>query len=75
MPQQLLTFVRNFQIMMNKIYAKVEENFHLLVDVQGKLCALRNRTDNQFEHQTTILKLMTGVLIVIAGLLAVIAWS
>ena len=61
--------------MMNKIYAKVEENFHLIHITNARLGALRNRMDNQFEHQTTILKLMTGVLIVIAGLLALIAWG
>ena len=61
--------------MINKIYAKVEENFHLIHITNAKLCALHNRMDNQFEHQNTILKLMTGVLIVVAILLAVIAWS
>lgn len=34
-----------------------------------------NTTNDKLEHQNTTLKIMCGILIVIAGLIALIAWG
>ncbi len=61
--------------MINKISAQTVQNFYEIIEVKAKLCALRNTIDNQNHHQNITLKIMTGVLVVIAVLLAVIAWT
>ena len=61
--------------MINKISAQTVQNFYEIIEVKAKLCDLRNTIDNQHNYQNTTLKIMTGVLVIIAVLLAVIAWT
>ena len=61
--------------MMNKISAQTIVNYDLLLRLDDKLAGMETKTITVIEDQNTTLKLMCGCLIVIAGLLAVIAWS
>lgn len=57
--------------MINKISAQTQQNYRMLLGTRHELNDLQTVVDNQ----TTTLKIMTGVLVVIAVLLAVIAWT
>lgn len=57
--------------MLNKISAQTKENYRMIFEVKIQLSNIQKVADNQ----TNTLKLMTGALVVIVVLLAIIAWS
>ena len=57
--------------MINQVHKTGEQSHGMIVELHGKV----NKIHDQLGDQNSILKLMCISLVVIAGLLAVIAWG